>query len=99
MNTIPSEFIEYLQRQELMENRVIRYSANQLSNEPFTARAIVETYSSLSFTAEEMHRCMHGMVIAKKAEWIYQERSISAFSNQLRAVPMMPPINTPFRLI
>lgn len=64
---------------------------------PYVVQDIISTYSSIQLTVEEVQSYVQGLVIAKRAEWIFQERTTQTFLAVLGSV--MPPANTPFRLI
>jgi hypothetical protein len=95
-------FMQYIQRQTTVSKQLDNYFVNQRVfgvQSQYLIQNIMRVHSYLNLTVQETQSYIHGMVIAKKAVWIYQGKSVQAFCNQLGAIPTIPPINTPFRLI
>lgn len=95
-------FIQHFQRQTIVSEELDYYFNMQrlieIQNQ-FFIKDIIQKHSYLNLTIQETQSYIHGLVITKKAVWIYQSGSVQAFFNQLGATPTIPPINTPFRLI
>lgn len=95
-------FLTHLKRQTMVQKTLDYYFGMRRVWGPFgqyLIQDIVQQYSSINLTIQEVRSYVHGMVVAKKAAYLCEERSIQAFHNYLGITPVMPSPNTPFRLI
>jgi hypothetical protein len=101
MNSIPAQFTQYIRRKQVVEQYLSMHfhlGRIVLPNRIYLVQDIVQTAFSINLTVEETMSYVHGLVIAKKAIWLYQNAAENFFV-QLGAAPLLPSTNTPFQLL